>query len=780
MDLRPRFNSTYSEPYEDELSGTEDGQKSIFTGLILEKVQSVRYQHLAMGGLSLALGLAVASRILYDSWKYHKLTNKPGRRKYSWIWRLHPAEIAPMFFAIGIMWEEFAFIGIQTHDLHTIFVRQCPKSGQVIFPNIFIVGWMHFVLGAETAIRALRKDRFLPRKRWTPLICLTIVTAALFATWVPTLFIKNKGKCLGDIISRAERYGAAALPILIFIMVGSIIMMIIIAVQLSRTVKIEPKERVAASRMVYYLIASVLHYAFLAPFFVGSVTPANQTVLVTTTRIADFTLFAAGILFAGLYLFLRTNGSLTAIKPADTPWDNRRSVRIFGPNDLEDMAIAAPTPLMEERNRKYYEKDDSDDAWSPEDDPLDSFRFPAEKSGWKSSPSGEQQVENAIWPLPAYPLPAPTSATQAKTPHDIDEIFISPKTRQSLTPLVTAPPKIAGEVTLLPSTVYTPQSKIARKSFPAPPPSTTGTTGTAITNNASTVTSSSPGPASSTSASPYTDFSASSPLLSPPKPFFARTSNGSSRTAYQGHRRSSSADSCATVQIGLRLSMSSIPLASPRSSGSGSNLPGSPVTVVRKSPLVESSERSPIREPARVQTQATKAALQNERAKQQKQQKLRPQDLPALQTGGGSGGGATKTTRTKPIPPTQLSRSQSQPLPKRKRFVQVGAAVAATAEKAPITDAMNQPKTPKADARNGDERKLETKALPPTPPQYHGNKNPLVALARNERDDIGLVGGYGYSLGRANRGGSPSPRGAMAVAGLPGPRRRVEPAPGWF
>jgi len=58
-----------------------------------------------------------------------------------------------------------------------------------------------------------------------------------------------------------------ALVILNVLIVALVIMTIIIGVRLSKTVNIEPAERIAASRMFYYLIATtILHVSVFTKF----------------------------------------------------------------------------------------------------------------------------------------------------------------------------------------------------------------------------------------------------------------------------------------------------------------------------------------------------------------------------------------------------------------------------------------------------------------------------------------------------------------------------------
>jgi len=121
------------------------------------------------------------------------------------------------------------------------------------------------VFGLETTIRALKRNRFEPRRKWTTTICIAVVAVLEFLTWLPTVISPSNTKCFGDIIWRPIKYSLVAMVILNVLIVALVVMTIIIGVRLSKTVNIEPAERIAASRMFYYLIAATILHVSLSP-----------------------------------------------------------------------------------------------------------------------------------------------------------------------------------------------------------------------------------------------------------------------------------------------------------------------------------------------------------------------------------------------------------------------------------------------------------------------------------------------------------------------------------
>lgn len=64
------------------------------------------------------------------------------------------------------------------------------------------------------------------------------------------------------------------------------------------------------------------------------------------SHMASIVINLSGLFNGLLYLILRTNSELLAIRPTDTPWPKNRRMRIFGPNDLStSMHISSPVIL---------------------------------------------------------------------------------------------------------------------------------------------------------------------------------------------------------------------------------------------------------------------------------------------------------------------------------------------------------------------------------------------------------------------------------------------------
>lgn len=120
--------------------------------------------------------------------------------------------------------------------------------------GVWIVANVLLVFGLETAARGFQRKRFAPRGRWNTPICWSIVGVMFIFTWIPSKVRPPKrDKCLASLIWWAAPWSHLAIllnSITIVVYVGTALA---IGLQLFRSVKIRREDRIAASRMVYYL-----------------------------------------------------------------------------------------------------------------------------------------------------------------------------------------------------------------------------------------------------------------------------------------------------------------------------------------------------------------------------------------------------------------------------------------------------------------------------------------------------------------------------------------------
>ncbi|KAJ4287671.1 hypothetical protein N0V90_012374 [Kalmusia sp. IMI 367209] len=127
-----------------------------------------------------------------------------------------------------------------------------------------------------------------------------------------------------------------------------LILAAIISIQLMRTSNVDPNQRIAASRMCYYLVMAALLYTLVMPVEVQAHRKDFNSTY-ATSRIAEVALFTSGLVIAFVHLFLRVNATRLVIKPMSEMNSQSRQrrprLRLFGPSDLE-MNISGPLALQ--------------------------------------------------------------------------------------------------------------------------------------------------------------------------------------------------------------------------------------------------------------------------------------------------------------------------------------------------------------------------------------------------------------------------------------------------
>jgi hypothetical protein len=225
-------------------------------------------------------------------------------------------------------------------------------------------------------------------------------------------------------------------------------------------------------------------------------------------------------------MFLRANAARTAIKPKTTPWHERRKFRLCGPSDLELMNISAPII-----SSSYRPDEKVADIWARQQAEAEQAKMSQINLPRNTYASKSNHAKKTSWPLPEGPLAPPKDSVRSP---------VSPQSASLSKPL---PGHKRNQQSYslfpgfddikLPATVYTPSSQ---------PYSPKPKISTAVASSVSKAT-----PTKLTSPS-VTDVSEAS-LHPPGNPWMSR------------HRRGSSTDSSATVQIGIRFSAAPAALA---------------------------------------------------------------------------------------------------------------------------------------------------------------------------------------------------------------------------
>jgi ABC-type uncharacterized transport system permease subunit len=120
-----------------------------------------------------------------------------------------------------------------------------------------IVPYIQLVFGLECTLRSLRSISFQARGKYDVTICCGTIVVMLTATWIPSHIFPEHNLCYASLLWFISNYGEAGLIILSTVGGLLLISAVIIFVRLSTVTMIDENQRIAASRMVYYLVLGI-------------------------------------------------------------------------------------------------------------------------------------------------------------------------------------------------------------------------------------------------------------------------------------------------------------------------------------------------------------------------------------------------------------------------------------------------------------------------------------------------------------------------------------------
>ncbi|KAI9685570.1 MAG: hypothetical protein M1822_004428 [Bathelium mastoideum] len=365
----------------DDMSNAQPGSKTqqLIAELLLNNFQNIRTVHLVLSGFSIAASLLVILGIFNDARKAAKFEVALRPRRFGFFTKVHPAEVLPLALSVAIIIQQIVFLAVQASGMGSILVQGCIKTSQVVWPAIFIAPYTVLAFGLETTVRSLMRVKFAPRRKWNLYAILGFASILTIATWALSAVRSRHNACFASLPWWVGDEKKPAIVLLSLLMGVFVTLAFIIWVGLFRTVKIEPQERISASRDFYYLLLGAVLLSMVLPFY-AQLSQRLSFNHFTSSMVAGVALTLTGLVNGFLHLVLRANAARMAIKPIQTPWQSKRSFRLFGPNDLEAcLNISSPLGLIDPKDSDleaaYKEKDldlDYDASPRPELSRLDS------------------------------------------------------------------------------------------------------------------------------------------------------------------------------------------------------------------------------------------------------------------------------------------------------------------------------------------------------------------------------------------------------------------------
>ncbi|KUI56765.1 hypothetical protein VP1G_04135 [Cytospora mali] len=312
-------------------NATTEATRAMTNALTFATSKSIRTSTIILASFNALAALATALGIIHGCYTYSKRAKRsssnpsvmeyetkrfsiPNPDRPSGLFFIHTVEVFPLVLSSGIAIQSIVFAAAQSIGLQALLGRGCATAAIFTLPALFIAPYIQVVFGVETAVRGLR-SQFSARRKWTVAICLGIVATFLLVSLFVAIADRAPDFCFVSLFWIIAHYAEGCFVLLFIILIVLISAIGTIFVRLIRGRMVEPAERVAASRMIYYLALGFISNAFIIPYFF-SLTFLDQKKYIFETlnlsMMASVVSNVNGLMVAGLHLFLRSQNN-TAI-----------------------------------------------------------------------------------------------------------------------------------------------------------------------------------------------------------------------------------------------------------------------------------------------------------------------------------------------------------------------------------------------------------------------------------------------------------------------------------
>ncbi|KAJ0159912.1 hypothetical protein CTA2_8900 [Colletotrichum tanaceti] len=433
---------------------TANSTSAIVNQFRFQAAKSIRTSTIILAVFNVIAAFATAIGIFWDGYATAKRNNqKFGFRTHGFTF-VGPAESFPLILSVGIVVQGIVFAVAQSTGLDHLLTLGCTITSQMMLPAVFIVPYIQLVFALEVAFRSLQKNPLPPRSKWNVTICLAIVGTFLLVTYLVTLFVRPPNFCFASLFWFVQRWKEGCFVLFTFISVALLASTLIIFFRLHNNATIENSERVAASRMVYFLAVAFISTTLLVPFFFNLSFTEQRSATgesLTLSMIASVVANVSGLMTGGLHLFLRSN-TLSTIGPRQSgkcESDRKKlkaGIRVYSGDDEYENHMMNPVGQTRSLRRM-----DSTDSLMPE----------KEEEARIESPSGSPTYanplrSNAVWQPARSPVktpePAQVSTYQVPKAHARKRSYsLFPSEQQN---------NNTKSITLLPAKTYAPGARI--------------------------------------------------------------------------------------------------------------------------------------------------------------------------------------------------------------------------------------------------------------------------------------------------------------------------------
>lgn len=137
--------------------------------------------------------------------------------------------------------------------------QRCDVVGGADFAQaVWLFSFTVLAFGIETAVRSIRRNGLCARGTWETWLTMGFISLLTLMMWLSSFLLPASDNCIGSLVWWTENYALIAIVLIpVIILINSITSTIIVA-RLLRTGKVDRKERIMASRVVYTIVLSIL------------------------------------------------------------------------------------------------------------------------------------------------------------------------------------------------------------------------------------------------------------------------------------------------------------------------------------------------------------------------------------------------------------------------------------------------------------------------------------------------------------------------------------------
>ncbi|KAM3482709.1 hypothetical protein MY5147_000055 [Beauveria neobassiana] len=271
--------------------------------------KTVRQSSIILASFNAVVGLVLALGIFGDCYWSAKRADPKMKLRTSMYKIIGPMNIFPFTLAIGIFIQGIITAVEQSKGLQGLLILGCLPISQVMLPTIFIVPYIQFVFGMETTVRAFRRRAFDSFGKWTISVCVALVVVSLIATYVVTRVVQPPNFCFASLFWFVQRYRVLCFALFTIISGSLLLGSVITFIRLYQSSTGGVIERIAASRMVYYMCIGAITNSIVIPFFASLTIHNDMEVSQLRGNLSMAAMVATNLTAltnGGLYVFLRT------------------------------------------------------------------------------------------------------------------------------------------------------------------------------------------------------------------------------------------------------------------------------------------------------------------------------------------------------------------------------------------------------------------------------------------------------------------------------------------